>query len=81
MKTEAGEAVTLEDIMVFFSGESNEPPLGFVPKPTITFVEGQFATANVCYLILRIPLENLNYPLFKRYMTLSLKGHGGFGTV
>ncbi len=82
IRTEAGEVVELEDLLIFFSGARQEPPVGFGQKPTLVFLadESNMATASTCTLILRIPIHS-DYLTFKHYFTLSLKGHNGFGIV
>ena len=81
VKTEAGEVVGLEDLMIFFSGTKKEPPLGFSEKPTLEFTEGNLATSSTCLPNLRIPIDHSTYSSFKHYMTLSLMGQNGFGSV
>ena len=82
MLTEAGEAVKLQHIMVFFSGGGEkEPPLGFSEKPTLCFIEGNLAIASTCSLKMQLPFCHTNYNSFSMFMTLSLMGHDGFGLV
>ncbi|KAI3356795.1 hypothetical protein L3Q82_003460 [Scortum barcoo] len=41
--------VTLEDILVFFTGCDNIPPLGFSPEPSLEFIaHSRFPLANTC---------------------------------
>ena len=80
VKTEAGDVVHLEDVMVFFSGASAEPPLGFATRPQVVFTEQRLARASTCLLELQLPLHD-NYSSFKSAMLLSLKGHNGFGQI
>ena len=79
VKTEAGDAVKLEDIMQFFTGSRAEPPLGFSRKPAIKFIEGNLAMANTCFYWLQLPFQHSNYMKFRQYMILSIRGHIGFG--
>ena len=79
--TEAGEAVKLQHIMVFFSGGEKESPLGFSEKPTLCFIEGNLAIASTCFLKMQLPFCHTNYKSFSMFMTLSLMGHDGFGLV
>lgn len=81
VKTEAGEVVTLQDVLVFVSGVTAVPPLGFYKQqPEINFSEGRLATASTCSLNLKLPLHP-DYTTFRKYMVLSIKGHSGFGQV
>jgi len=54
--TEAGEVVNLEDMMVFFSGATAEPPLGFMRRPQFDFIEENLANSSTCSLTLHVPL-------------------------
>ena len=76
--------VSLEDILIFFTGADREPPLGFPVIPRLKFLHGEqhtLATASTCSLILRLPTVHKSYASFKQYMALSFGGHGGFGVV
>lgn len=57
--------VTLEDVLVFATGSSQEPPLGFQYPPSLHFLHAPedirpsdilFPTANTCTLVLRLPV-------------------------
>ena len=68
---------SLEDVLVFFSGASTIPPLGFPLKPSLRFLYGEgarLATASTCDLVLRIPTcyGKDQYPEFKEWMELSI---------
>ena len=60
---------TVEDVLVFLSGASQVPPLGFEKKPTISF---RLATASTCDLQLRLPVMHTEYAQFKEYMLMSI---------
>lgn len=77
--TDDATPVTTEDILIFFTGADQPPPLGFPTTPRLTFVEDVLASASTCALRLTLPLEHKSYESFKQAMILSLKGHGGFG--
>ena len=77
--TEDGNLVTLENILIFCTGADREPPLGFSPKPTLTFTESELATASTCSLRLRLPFKHSSYEVFKNKVILSLKGNDGLG--
>ena len=82
--TEGGEQVALKEVLAFFTGAAREPPLGFHPKPTLDFAPNEsmgLATAVTCSNKLTLPVCHYLYENFKSYMTLSVKGHGGFGRV
>ena len=71
----------LADVMIFFSGASEVPHLGFEKLPTLTFHPGLLATASTCEIQLHLPLGHESYKQFKEYMILSIKGNDGFGLV
>ena len=73
--------ISLEDIMVFFSGAAKLPPLGFTHKPTIEFsATNVYPTVSTCALVLTLPTKYFtSYAEFKRAMYIGLKYHGGFG--
>ncbi len=70
-------------MLVFLSGSSHVPPVGFGKKPSVVFVHDnfrKFATASTCDLQLRLPVcHGSDYPKFKQDMILSIKGNDGFG--
>lgn len=74
---------TTADVLVFCSGSSSIPPLGFDNTPTIAFNTdgGILATASTCDVQLRIPVVHNSYDSFKEAMVLSIKGHDGFGNT
>ena len=75
--------VTLEDILVFFSGSDMVPPLGFSPPPSIVFNhEAMFPTSSTCSLMLVLPTKyHDNYHAFKSKLLFAFKNHGGFGLL
>ena len=77
--TENQEPVTLEDILIFFTGSDCEPPLGFHPKPTLKFTDLDLATAGFCEMGFCLPIKHDQYDIFKEKLVLSLLGHDGFG--
>lgn len=79
IKTDDGNPVTLEDLLIFFSGTDREPPLGFHPDPKLAFSDEDLATASTCDLRICLPIKHTTYEQFKTKMILSLKGHDGFG--
>ena len=80
--TESGVTVALKDLLVFFSGSDETPPMGFSSTPVLGFTdEEQLAVASTCALKLTVPCVHRDYETFKNFMVLSLKGHDGFGCV
>ena len=77
------ELVTLEDVMVFFSGAEKPPPLGFPKKPTLDFSStNMYPTSSTCTLMFMLPTKyGTDYEAFKKAMTIGLKCHGGFGNM
>ena len=75
----------IEDVLVFFSGSDQIPPLGFDEEPSVVFLHDQgsrFATASTCSLQLRLPTcHGDNYTKFKEDIILSVKGNDGFGGI
>ncbi|XP_051814886.1 G2/M phase-specific E3 ubiquitin-protein ligase-like isoform X3 [Acanthochromis polyacanthus] len=73
------EGVSLEDILVFFTGCDSIPALGFSPKPSLEFINhSRFPVANTCDNILRIPLH-ASYTAFKHDMDFAIRNSPGFG--
>ena len=84
IQTEAGTPVTLQHVLVFFTGADREPPLGFPTKASLEFLkEGDvLATASTCDLTLRVPTAfHDNYDRFKNMMVESLISGSGFGVA
>lgn len=71
--------VSLEDILVFFTGCDSIPALGFSPKPSLEFItHSRFPVANTCENILRIPVYAV-YTDFKSNMDFAIRNSPGFG--
>uniref|UniRef100_A0A3Q3FKZ8 HECT domain-containing protein n=1 Tax=Labrus bergylta TaxID=56723 RepID=A0A3Q3FKZ8_9LABR len=71
--------VSLEDILVFFTGCDSIPALGFSPKPSLEFSNhSRFPVANTCENILRIPFHAV-YTAFKHDMDFAIRNSPGFG--
>ena len=71
---------SLADVMIFFSGADQEPPLGFQTRPSLRFADGPLATASACICMLHLP-KHSTYEVFRDKMTLSILGHGGFDRI
>ena len=67
---EAGEiGISFKDILIFTTGASDVPPMGFSPTPTIQFNDGmKFPLASTCSNVLTLPL-NQTYDEFKDNFT------------
>ena len=74
--TDDGTPVTPEDILIFFTGADQPPPLGFASTPRLMFSEDTLASASTCALRLTLPIQHQTYESFKYSMILSLMGHG-----
>lgn len=81
VQTLTGSKVTVEQMLIFFTGTDQEPPLGFPKQPELHFLpHGVLATASTCDLILRLPINFFNeYNRFKEMMIESLVSSEGFG--
>ena len=75
--------IGLSDVLAFFSGADQVPPLGFEHTATLSFHRGQevLPTASTCTLELTLPILHLEYSSFRRFMHTGLREHGGFGRV
>ena len=74
--------LSLEDIVVFFSGSNRVPPLGFDYSPTLSFDEDSvFPISSTCALSLVLPSGYNEYEVFKEKAHYGCKNHGGFGKL
>ena len=65
---------SIEDVLVFVTGASRPPPLGFDEPAAITFSDDEpFPMANTCSNTIRLPVCYSEYEEFKRKMILRLK--------
>lgn len=74
--------VSLEDLLIFTTGCSTVPPLGFKSTPSIEFLHGTdkiFPEASTCGLVLKLPVKQLDYLDFKNSMTFGIKNGQVFG--
>lgn len=71
--------MTLEEVLIFFTGSDRIPPCGFPSQPTLTFLHGEsekFITASTCDLELRVPvMYHDDQEEFESMLTDCLKGH------
>lgn len=69
----------LKDILIFCSGTDHIPPTGFAKSPAIEFAYQQnLPTASTCDIVLRLPCKHADYPSFREFMILGIKGNLGF---
>ncbi|KFP02473.1 G2/M phase-specific E3 ubiquitin-protein ligase, partial [Calypte anna] len=70
---ESGEsAVTLEDILLFATGSSSIPPMGFDPEPTLKFLHMRYPIGNRLLNCLELPITK-TYEEFKKKMEFTIK--------
>ncbi|KAI7810447.1 putative G2/M phase-specific E3 ubiquitin-protein ligase-like [Triplophysa rosa] len=78
--------VKLEDILIFASGLSRIPPLGFPVQPALEFLHSPdnkakpLPEANTCSIILRLPIHK-TYTEFKTWMESGIIQAPTFGVV
>lgn len=71
---------SIEEVLVFVTGASRPPPLGFDEPATITFLDDEpFAMANTCANTIRLPVCYSEYEEFKRKMDFAIKNSPCFG--
>ncbi|XP_061854923.1 G2/M phase-specific E3 ubiquitin-protein ligase isoform X2 [Colius striatus] len=72
-EVESGESVvTLEDILLFATGFSSIPPVGFDPEPTIKFLHRRYPVGNRLLNCLELPLTK-TYEQFKKKMEFTIR--------
>ncbi|XP_017675971.1 PREDICTED: G2/M phase-specific E3 ubiquitin-protein ligase isoform X2 [Lepidothrix coronata] len=70
---ESGESVvTFEDILLFVTGSSFIPSIGFDPEPTIKFLHIRYPIGNRLLNCLELPITN-TYQQFKNKMELTIR--------
>ena len=73
--------MTLLDVLKFATGAGTLPPLGFIPKPSISFHDHNgFPRGNTCANQIVLPLF-LNEDTFRRNVTYGILNACGFGQV
>uniref|UniRef100_A0A8C4VLN2 Uncharacterized protein n=1 Tax=Gopherus evgoodei TaxID=1825980 RepID=A0A8C4VLN2_9SAUR len=69
---EGGEsAATLEDILVFATGSSSIPPIGFEPDPSVKFLRIKYPVGNRQLNSLELPITK-TYEQFKNKMDFAI---------
>lgn len=85
---EGNTASTFEKILIFSTGSSGVPPVGFCPEPSLDFlhvnyqpgaVQARFPTANTCVNCICLPTMHETYSAFKENMDFALCNTHGFG--
>ena len=72
--------MSLEDIVVFGTGMAEEPPMGFLPKPSLVFHSSKrLPLANTCANEISIPVEKMSYEEFAYNITYGILNAVGFG--
>ena len=77
------QAVTLADVLVFWSGASSVPPMGFPAQSSLCFSDtAVYPTASTCALSLVLPTQyHDSYTDFKDNCCFAFLNHGGFGLM
>ena len=65
--------------MIFVTCADAEPPTGFDPQPSVTYIEAVIPTSSTCSNILRLPLKHKRYEDFKAGMIEGIVGGQDFG--
>lgn len=74
--------LTLSDVLVFGTGASCEPPMGFHPKLRVGFRDrSRYFIANTCTNTIYLPREEMTYITFTYYAAFSLANSAGFGQL
>ena len=77
--TDGTALASLSDVLVFGTGASSPPPLGYEKNPELSFVNGDFPKANTCAGTLYIPLDHEEYDVFKEKMDVAMLNTPCFG--
>ena len=75
------ETMSLADVMVFATGASSPPPLGFDQPGTLSFLDEyqRLPMANTCTCNMQLPVCYTDYEEFKSKMVFSIKNSPSFG--
>lgn len=74
--------MSLGDILAFVTGASSSPPMGFSPRPSISFhSESPYPLANSCCNILKLPLFGHTYDSFVSSFCFGIANAIGYGQV
>ena len=73
--------VTLETVLVFFTGADCTPPLGLSPATMYFSHSIAYPVASTCAVSLTLPTKYEEFPEFKRNLDIAFVMHGGFGLL
>ena len=72
--------MTLEEILIFFTGSDKIPPLGFITSPSIAFnKDNDYSTSSTCALSLILHTKYCDSSTFKEKVTFGFQTHDGYG--
>ena len=69
----------LNQVLIFATGASVPPPMGFDNTPSLEFVHGEFPKANTCAPVLYLPLGHHEFDHFKEKMDFGILNSPCFG--
>ncbi len=73
---------SLGEIVQFTTGMPYEPPLGFVPRPSVGFTTySDFPTANTCCNVIYLPTIHTSLEEFGWHLCFGIQNSAGFGKV
>lgn len=86
MGEDGRSCATLENILVFATGASEVPPLGFRPSPSIQFWDDIRPRSNTCGNVLFLPLypdskNEVLYETFQSFMDDAILNSPTFGVA
>lgn len=70
---------TLEQVLIFATGASEIPPVGFHPSPEVRFWDDVRPRSNTCANVLYLPLKSEDYEDFKAFMDHAILNSPTFG--
>lgn len=73
--------VTLAEVLIFFTGADNIPPLGYQSASMYFNHDRIFPTGSTCAITLTLPTKHVKYEDFKRHLNIGFTLHGGFGLL
>lgn len=72
--------ISLTDIMIFGTGASTEPPLGFHPNPRLEFkTVSDYPSANTCTSTIYLPAREMTSEIFNYFVAFGIANSFGFG--
>ena len=73
---------SLEEILQFTTGMPYEPPLGFIPQPSVGFTSSSpFPIANTCGNVIHLPTMHTSLDQFGWHICFGIQNSAGFGKV